>query len=290
MPAAIPTKLKNDYHVLTLSLPSNGGAAEATHTLYARKHAPRIPTPNDSRALYVSNVPVDATEATLRTLFTALGGGKVESVSFEDSAPTSTSTSTSTAITPSKKRKRDDDEDEVADLKTWDRTLHRSGTNCIVYFVDDASRSAALRALAKSRKSPPLEWSSGAPALGVARYAQHHRLRFPNSAALQESVDAFMAAFEAAEEEARRAASRRRQEPDADGFVTVVGRGRAVPQEAAKAALQKQEEKNKDATAGFYRFQVREEKKKRQMDLLAKFEEDRKRVEERKKGRTFRPE
>ncbi|KAA8904553.1 ribosomal RNA-processing protein 7-domain-containing protein [Sphaerosporella brunnea] len=294
MPSA--TKLAKDYHLLPLRLPAiskgggggGGGAPEATHTLFIRKHTPRIPSVHDARALYVSNLPADATEQHLRTLFTAVGGGLVESVVFDDGPiPPATPAAPAAAATDSKKRKRLVVE-VVEELRTWDRPLHRSGSNAVVYFVDDASSTATLRAITKSRKTPA-EWPAVGPALGLARYAQHHRLRFPQSAKLQESVDAFMAAFAEAEEEAKRAAARRRQEPDEDGFVTVVGRGRAVPQEAAKEALRKQEEK-KAEVKGFYRFQVREEKKAKQLELLAKFEEDRKRVEERKKDRKFRPE
>jgi ribosomal RNA-processing protein 7 len=104
-------------------------------------------------------------------------------------------------------------------------------------------------------------------------------------------VDSFVAAFGEAEEEARRAAARRRQEPDADGFVIVTRGGRVKParQDEAKRVLEEKEAK-KGELSGFYRFQVREDKKKRQQELLAKFEEDRKRVEERKKGRRFIPE
>jgi len=148
---------------------------------------------------------------------------------------------------------------------------------------------STLRRITAARKSPPIWPSSGA--LGIARYAQHHRLRFPSSAHLQASVDSFAAAFGEVEEEARRAAARRRQEPDADGFVTVTRGGRVKParQDEAKRVLEEKAAK-KGVLSGFYRFQVREDKKKRQQELLAKFEEDRKRVEERKKGRRFIPE
>jgi len=304
MTNSIPIKIKNEYLVLPLSLPAtSSGAPEATHILYLRRHQPRIPTPNDNRTLFVSNLPADATDIHLRTLFSSLGGGRVESVSFGDSVPASVASTA--VVTTNKKRKRTTTTpgDEaaptaaVAEINTWDRSLHRSGTNGLVVFVDNASCVGTLRAIDKRRKSksaPPPVWGNdvaGAPALGIARYAAHHRLRFPTSTQLQASVDAFMAAFGEAEKAAKLQAAKRRTVVDEDGFVTVTRGGRVKPatQEAAKAALE-EKEKRKGELKGFYRFQIREEKKMRQNELLAKFEEDRKRVEERKKVKKFRPE
>ena len=54
------------------------------HYLYLQHHAPRLPHPDTSRSLYAANLPVDATEGGLRTLFAEqLGGMRVERVEFE---------------------------------------------------------------------------------------------------------------------------------------------------------------------------------------------------------------
>ena len=97
-----------------------------------------------------------------------------------------------------------------------------------------------------------------------------------------------MTAFEADEATRLRALAKRRQEPDEDGFITVVRGGRTAPaqQEEAKAALERK--KGKEKHEGFYKFQVREERKNRQIELLRKFEEDKKRVAERKSLRRFK--
>ncbi|KAF8254065.1 hypothetical protein K440DRAFT_618672 [Wilcoxina mikolae CBS 423.85] len=295
---SIPTKIKDDYLILPLQLPATQSFnTPAIHYLYLRRHQPRIPTPDDSHSLFAVNVPVDATESHLRTLFSTLEGGRVESVHFEHS-----SSSPSAPLPPppfdtnNKKRKRPTTTTPAttgAEIKTWDRLLHTSGATAIIRFVDSESCVSTLRRISSARKTPPTWPFSSGGALGIARYTQHHRLRFPSSAHLQASVDSFVAAFGEAEEEARRAAARRRQEPDADGFVTVTRGGRVKParQDEAKRVLEEKEaKKKKGELSGFYRFQVREDKKKRQQELLAKFEEDRKRVEERKKGRRFIPE
>lgn len=283
----IPIKIKEDYIILPLELAPTKSLPDtpATHYLYLRRHQPRVPTPSDARTLFASNLPSDATESQLRTLFSTLGGGRVEHVTFENTP----AVLTAPAI-DSKKRKRID---PAAIISTWDRTLHTSGSTATILFVDSDSAALTLRSIESLRKarSPPTPLPAPAEPAGLARYAAHHRLRFPSSAHLQSSVDGFMALFDEREEEARRAAGRRRQEPDADGFVTVgrgSSRGKAVRMEEAKRTLE-EKEKNKKELKGFYRFQVREDKKVRQQELLARFEEDRKRVEERKRGRRFIP-
>lgn len=122
-------------------------------------------------------------------------------------------------------------------------------------------------------------------------YLSHHALRFPSTAALQASVDAYMTAF--AEQEATRARllARQRAEPDEDGFITVTRGGRMGParQEEAQEKAEKQKEKQK-GKEDFYRFQMREKRKEKANELLKGFEEDRKKVEAMKMKRNkFRP-
>ena len=76
-----------------------------------------------------------------------------------------------------------------------------------------------------------------------------------------------------------RAQARRRQEPDADGFITVTKGGRIGParQDAAQELSKKQKEKQKGLD-GFYRFQMREKQKAKAGELARKFEEDKEKV------------
>ncbi len=78
-----------------------------------------------------------------------------------------------------------------------------------------------------------------------------------------------------------------RQEPDEDGFITVTRGGRAGParQDEAQAMAERQKQKNSTGLKNFYRFQLREERKKAQGELLRKFEEDRRKEQEMKRRR-----
>ncbi|CZT41645.1 related to RRP7 Protein involved in pre-rRNA processing and ribosome assembly [Rhynchosporium secalis] len=316
------------YTVLPITIPSTPAYPKpTTHTIYLRPHAPKIPTENDSRSLFLVNVPIDATSAHLRAIFTTLlGAGRFESVSFEHENKTSDSTpTTSLALIGGKKRKRGDDVREAASAglpQIWDRELRKSGSTAVVILVDSRSVEGALKAARKlgrrAAKGKDVEegtgcvWGEGVligkakdkssvPALGSARYAAHHNLRFPNKAVLQANVDTFMTLFAAQEDAQAKAARGQRGVPDEDGFITVVrgggartGPARMEDAERKRVELEKkEEEKRKEGEmGGFYRFQGREKRKEEQGELVRRFEEDRRRVEGmREKGRKgFRPE
>ena len=59
-----------------------------TGNINDKPHKPSNITPNDSRILFISNVPTDTNEDDMRTLFTErLGGARVVRVDLDSSAP-----------------------------------------------------------------------------------------------------------------------------------------------------------------------------------------------------------
>jgi len=301
-----------EYAILPISIPPVPSfPVKATHCLYIKHHEPKIPTPSDARSLFLVNVPIDSTEAHFRAIFTSLiGAGRFESIIFENEKRTFTLTAvvdSSAKRDKNLKRKREREgkttDSNIGQLpKVWDRDLHRSGSTAVAVMVDQKSVEAALKAIRKVHKSGAYPvWGAGVeekvPKLGSQRYLTHHTLRCPDKAVLQASVDVFMTEFNRREEEAARAAKRLRNVPDEDGFVTVTRGGRTGParreeaEEARRKELEKEEQKRK-TMGDFYRFQGRERRKEEQGELVRRFEEDRKRVEnmrEERKGR-FRPE
>ncbi|KAH7399906.1 ribosomal RNA-processing protein 7-domain-containing protein [Cadophora sp. MPI-SDFR-AT-0126] len=271
-----------EYTILPLTIPSTSANPKpTTHTIYLRPHAPKIPTENDSRSLFLVNVPIDSTSAHLRALFTSLiGAGRFESVSFEHEKKSTTPPITTLAIAgtgPNKKRKRGDDapSSEGLDLplpQIWDRELRKSGSTAVVLLVDERSVEGAMKAAKKlgkkSKEGERYIWGDGVtisssgnerardrgqkekggvPALGSARYAAHQKLRFPSKVELQKNVDAFMTAFNALEEAKALEAKRARNVPDEDGFVTVVrGAGRAGPARVEDAERKREELERKE--------------------------------------------
>ncbi|KAL2264692.1 hypothetical protein VTJ83DRAFT_7202 [Remersonia thermophila] len=309
---SIPATI-GDFSVLPVSIPPLPSfPRKVVHHLYVRRSTPKIPTETDARSLFVTNVPVDSTEAHLRSLVTSLvGSGRFESATFEDERKDANNPSPVAAAQPAsaaillrvhgRKRKREEEEEE-RDKETlaripsaWTRPLRRSGGTAVVLLADEKSVEQVLKAIAKAhktRKYPTWGLAGGSaggkappvPPLGSAWLRAHNRLSYPDRAALQASVDAFSALFADREREAAEIAKRLRNEPDEDGFVTVTRGARAAPasqseaEEARRKMLEK-ERKRKEELANFYRFQLRERRKEEQAELLKRFADDRKKLD-----------
>ena len=73
--------------------------------------------------------------------------------------------------------------------------------------------------------------------------------------------------------------------PDEDGFVTVTRGSRGAARlEETKELVEKHKEKSK-GLEDFYRFQMREKRKEEHAEMLKKFEEDKRKVEEMRQRR-----
>ncbi|KZV45603.1 hypothetical protein F511_02263 [Dorcoceras hygrometricum] len=126
---------------------------------------------------------------------------------------------------------------------------------------------------------------------------QYHQSR-PGIKVLQERIDDFITAHEAQQEQARE----EREAQAAEGGWTVVvhhkGRkkttdaesGTTVGSVAQAAILDKMaKKKSKEGGLDFYRFQRREAQRNEIMMLQSKFEQDKKRIQEMRAARKFRP-
>ncbi|SPN97384.1 related to RRP7 Protein involved in pre-rRNA processing and ribosome assembly [Cephalotrichum gorgonifer] len=304
------------FSVLQISMPPLPSYPHQTlHEVRLRRNAPKVPTPTDSRTLFLKNVPADATESHLRAVFASLvGPGRFESASFPDTdaraAPLRGSggeifepaAAAKMAALGGRKRKRGSaaDEGEPALPAIWARRAHKTGATALVTLADEKSLQLVLKAVAKAartKKHPA--WSSSAadePAMGAEWITAHLRLARADKPATQAAVHAAFARYNAMEAEAAEAAKRLRSEPDADGFVTVTRGGRAAPAskssaEEARRKMAEKEAKKAEDMKGFYRFQLREARKEEQSKMRRRFEEDRKRVEGMKERRgKFKPE
>ncbi|PLB37714.1 putative ribosomal small subunit assembly protein [Aspergillus candidus] len=297
------------YTVLPLTLPATPSYPKpATHHLYIRAHEPRIPDDDTPRSLFLVNIPIDTTELHLRHLFgTQLAAGRVEKVHFEDVPAKAKGSGAQAKQMSMKKRKRvtaDELQGQLEGIElpaTWDRALHKSGAHAIVVFVDRPAREASLKAVKKAagRKQGKegIVWGEGVegrlPALGMERYLKHERAVFPARAEILRAVSDYMTVFEQVSEARKREVARRAQEPDEDGFVTVTSGPKLTEtahEEEARELVERQRKKQ-EGLEDFYRFQSREKRKMRQNEMLRRFGEDKKRLEDmkRRKGK-IRPE
>lgn len=285
-------------HISIPSLPSF--PISTTHHVYLRRNA-KVLTKDDTRSLFLVNVPVDSTEAHWRGLFASLvGAGKFEAIVFERdtkvSPPAIEPAQAARLASHHKKRKREDEEaqtqkeEAIARLPpVWTRPLHRSGGSAVVLLADDRSVDTVLKAVKKLQKTKKFPvWGEGvgdkALPLGSTWLKAHNKLSYPGQAAMQAMVDAYFTVYNRKEAEAEQLARDLRNEPDADGFVTVTRGGRSAPArreeaEEAKRKMLERQQKRADAAPNFYRWQLREKKKAEQAAFLQQFEEDKSKVQ-----------
>ncbi|KAF2858235.1 hypothetical protein K470DRAFT_272595 [Piedraia hortae CBS 480.64] len=256
-----------DYTTLPLSLPPQPSfPTKAKHYIYIRTHTPNLPTATSNRELFLSNIPLDATPQGLKSIFSGLGGGKIEHITFDEAAP---SRGLRKKQLGRRKRRASTAGEEVGTLpRTVERELHPSG-RAIVRFVDGVSRDAALREVKRMSKKG-MEWRD--VPLGVQRYQKMVEMRYPDPVVLQKSVDEFMEEFNREEERERK--KRRTSKVDDDGFVTVT---RGVKRDEAPREVKKVGKED------FYRFQMREKRKADEKDLIKRYERDVKKMEAMKK-------
>ncbi|KAG6286124.1 hypothetical protein E4U09_006871 [Claviceps aff. purpurea] len=312
MPAT--TMSSDEFAVLPIRMPSMPSFPHnAIHQVRVRQNAPKVPTANDSRSLFLKNIPSDSTEPHFRAVFTSLvGAGKFETIIFDDEAKTAFPTDPAQATKVqgyAKKRKmldveaeerlREAEESQLPQI--WTRQLHRSSSTAVVLLADEKSVQLVRKAIVKVHKTKKYPvWGQNladeVPSLGSPWIATHLQLSRVDKAATQKAVHAFFNAFNRKEKEAVELAKRLRNEPDEDGFVTVTRGGRAAPAsrneaEEAKQRMMDKAEKKKSELTNFYRFQLREERKKEQAALLRRFQDDRRKVDAmRQKRGHFKPE
>lgn len=308
------TTPKDDFVVLPIEMPLTQAYPHSSlHEIRVRRNNPKVPTADDSRSLFLKNIPVDSTEAHFRGVFThLLGAGRYERIIFEDDRLPALSVDPGLAARVNefaRKRKRDDIEEEervreggAAKLPdVWTRRLQRCSSTAVILLADEKSVQLALKAIAKLQKSRKFPVWGGdvadtVPSLGATWISEHLQLSRLSKLEAKTAVHGFFTAFNRKETEAAELAKRLRNEPDEDGFVTVTRGGRAAPAsrneaEEAKQRMIDRQAKKKSELKDFYRFQLRERRKEEQQALVRRFEEDRKRVSDmREKRGKFKPE
>ena len=139
---------------------------------------------------------------------------------------------------------------------------------------------------------------------GIMALAEAHRNRIQSRDALKQMCNQIMENYEEAEAEASRKQQQAMNEPDEDGFVTVsystnvgdavdfekkgnIGSGRRKRERTRSS--KKNLVKGSDQLQDFYRFQLKESKKRNLEDLKARFQDDLKRVKQMSDEKKYRP-
>lgn len=271
------------------------------HDIFIKPHEPQLAEPDSHRSLFLGNIPATTTELHVRQLFHDwLAAGRIERVDFLDfrlGQLTHNLTGSPRSAGIGKKRKRvtanemQDWLDSARLPEVWQRRLQSSGAHAVAVFVDRPSMETSLKAVqAASKSEREILWGKAledqVPTLGLHRYVDHLDRQYPSKTELLHDINSFMNAYSQFEATRSREKARKRQMPDEDGFVTVTkgSRGGVLRREEAQELGARQKEKSK-GLHNFYRFQMRESRKEQQSELLRKFQEDRRKVEDMKEMR-----
>lgn len=159
--------------------------------------------------------------------------------------------------------------------------------------IELVDKTSCNRFLSKAKGRNAIEWPMPEEN-GSAYYITMNRERYLDQDELANKVDQYMEKFAKAEEKKLEEVRRLAQMVDDDGFTMVVGPKRrsaggiAAPKVGVEVQQKKKKKKTKEKT-DFYRFQLRERKKNEMNDLLRRFQNDKKKVEELRQKKRFRP-
>ncbi|CAG8775242.1 25012_t:CDS:2 [Cetraspora pellucida] len=284
------------------------------HYCYFKGHDSRINIRDNStilpaeRTLFITNLPVDTTEHHIKHIFEECGiidrilfhGILMDnefsaSVINADNDDKSIPRENKTQGKKSKKKQRHKFNETVeSSVLEGSRNILMPGSTAHIVFKDSEGLTNALNMKQKKRI-----WNverQDIPPLGLKRWLQEYqKLRMdPNKLSAQ--VDEYIRKFEEAEKEKHKALEARRNQPDEDGFILVTGTGKrnintdgTITVTAAKADVMKNlKPKNKELT-DFYRFQMREAKREKLVELRKKFEDDKRKIADLKAARRFKP-
>ncbi|CAG8480956.1 4874_t:CDS:2 [Scutellospora calospora] len=251
------------------------------HYCYFKGHESRINICDNSsilpaeRTLFITNLPIDTTERHIKHIFEECG--IIDRILFHGILKNNEFSATI-----------------ESSILEGSRNILFPGSTAHIVFKDSGGLKNALHMTQKKRI-----WNvkdHDIPPLGLKRWLQEYqKLRMdPNKLSAQ--INEYMQNFEEAEQEKIKALEARRNQPDEDGFILVTGTGKrnintdgTITVTAAKAEVVKNLKPKNKGLVDFYRFQMREAKREKLIELRKKFEDDKRKIADLKAARRFKP-
>lgn len=158
------------------------------------------------------------------------------------------------------------------------------------WIVFKASRS--LRATLKEDEVILHEFERMRLVTGLDKWMNEYTSQIPNEKELEAEVNEYMKVFEV--DEMKEKEEEKRVETDEDGWTIVKKSGKNAGFQQKEATISKIEEKiasrkSKKELANFYTFQIRESKQRHIVSMRKRFESDKRKVEQMKRERKFKP-
>lgn len=238
------------------------------HTVFIKEHSVRGHTDDkpSGRTLLILNVPPYADEKGISNAFKE--AGSVQSIQFS-LKPTAT--------------------DNKIVYKFLPETLKPSFKVAYLVFQKVSELDKAL----KLTELRPMNSDGYQIKLGMKKWMDEYNNSILPPKALKETIETFMKKHDAATKRAEKKEKQLEQEDD-DGWITVTKKGKvqnfARTEKVENKIIAKEEKKNKrKELKNFYTFQIRESKMKHIVALRQKFEEDKRKIDQIKQSRRFKP-
>ncbi|KAK6464451.1 ribosomal RNA processing protein 7 [Scheffersomyces coipomensis] len=274
------------FYVLPVEFPESS----SPHYIYFKKHEVKG-SPSSGTSLFVFNLPINTSTATLKKLFQDVSIGAIMS-SYTSSKLTDYPEDTWLNLTEltSDLDLKNGNGNSIADDESY-----RLPKNCgIITFIDKASFQLAFNSLKKlSNQLKVTKWPF--EIIDSTYYLKKYQSQIYNPNELSEAVSQALIEFDRAEQESKDQIHSNLV--DEDGFTMVVGSHRKTKagimgkqRLAATVGLAKAQSKlKKQEREDFYRFQLRERKKDEMNQLLYKFKQDQEKVRLMREKKRFRP-
>lgn len=247
----IPPVLDGD--LLERNLTENSSCHYLFFKIHAgRKSDMRLPV---GRTVFVVNIPVGATSDFLGGIFSEIG--EIDGVIW---------------------RNRDESRSYIA----LDEAVSVSGSSGYLVFKNkfEASRVYSSSSYEHTISSDTKHLTS----TGLKSWICAYEASFPSPSYLLESISRYMAMFDEKEKEVEEELRRKTVAPDEEGFLVVPTKKATKKIKLTEEEGQRQKKKE---VSDFYKFQVREQKIEKYLDLSEKFKRDKQRVVELKAKNHF---
>lgn len=265
---SLPAECGN-FKVITIKLKET---LPGEHYVFAKEHTVRevchLKPPD--KTIFIVGVPPFATEEMFSEMFSQFG--KVKSVYFHSNPDPGT---------------------PLVNDSTYFNDYPEIKGYRVAYVVFEKSSSVEMVMNIEPEEKLILMAEESTVPFGLPKWCKDYNNRLINPEEIQKEIDEYMAKYDkiVEEEESR---LKEAAEPDEEGWITVTKKARkpafARKESVHKKIMKKEKIKSKKKQLlNFYRFQIRESKMNQLVKLREKFEEDKKKIEQMKQSRKFKP-
>lgn len=261
-----------NYLTLKVKFPKD---TKHSHTIFFKPHNLQQDLLPANKTLFVAGLPFYITNASIKQIFSPLG--KITAVYLNN--------------TPAFPKKTTPKKSKIDPYKS----LIFTDTNNYLYsyvVFDDEFIFEILNKLSLDSIDKPIKCITGIVKTGLSKWIDEYKAIRLSPEIFEKRIRKYMFNYDKEKLRESEALKIETNQPDKDGWITVTKKTR---KRIAKSQLRpnklrrlKSRKKQKELL-NFYKFQLRDEKKKQLTELQKKFEEDKMKVEDMKAKRKFKP-